>query len=89
MMKTVPCILDKILDKIGSGAIIKNIETDRKAIVVDFVGQGFPLVCMYHGDEDESKEPTFQETDYKISKLSDLSEWIVLTMGQDGYILVD
>ena len=51
MMKTVPCILDRVLDEIGCGAIIKNIETDRKAIVVDFVGQGIPLVCMYYGDK--------------------------------------
>jgi len=84
-----PCILDRVLDEVGCGAILKNTKTDKKAIIVDFVGQGVPLVCTYHGDECENKEPSFEETDYKISKLKRLDEWIVLESGQDNYILVD
>jgi hypothetical protein len=84
-----PCLLDKVLDDVGCGAIFKNVETDRKAIVVDFDGGGSPLICTYHGDEDENKAPSFKASDYKISKLSDSKQWIVLTKGQDDFILVD
>jgi len=86
---TPPCLLIKILDDVGTGAIIKNTETDRKAIIIDFVEQGTPMICMYHGDEDENKEPQFEEIDYKIQKLSNLGEWIVLTYGQDDFVLAD
>ena len=84
-----PCLLNKIIDDIGCGAILKHIDTDRKAIVVDFVGQGLPLVCTYHGDEDENKEPSFEASDYKIRKLVDTQQWIVLSTGQDDFVLVD
>lgn len=84
-----PCLLSKALDDVGCGAIIKNVETDRKAVIIDFVDQGIPMVCMYHGDEDENKEPQFKENSYKIHKLSNLKEWIILTFGQDEFLLVD
>lgn len=86
---TPPCLLSKILDDVGAGAIIKNTETDRKAIIIDFVGQGTPMVCIYRGDEDENKEPQFEENDYKIQKLSNLKERIVLTFGEENLVLVD
>ena len=85
----IPCLLSKALNDIGCGAIIKNTETDKKAIIIDFVGQGTPMVCMYHGDKDENKEPQFEAKDYKIYKLSNIEEWIVLTEGQDDFVLVD
>jgi len=86
-----PCILKRALDDVGCGAMLKNTETDIKAIIVDFVGPGQPLVCIYHGDEDEdeSKEPSFTETDYSIHILTDFTKWIVLHMGQDEHVLVD
>jgi len=86
---TPPCLLSKIIDDVGTGAIIKNTETNRKAIIIDFVEQGIPMVCIYCGDEDENKEPQFDENDYKIQKLSNLKEWIVLTLGEDNLLLVD
>jgi hypothetical protein len=78
-----------VIDDVGCGAILKNTETDRKAIIVDVGVNGVPVVCTYHGDEDDNKEPSFEETDYKISKLSNLDEWIVLTLGDDDFLLVD
>lgn len=82
-------MLDKVLDDVGCGAILKNVDTDLKAIIVDFGEQGYPLVCVYRGDEKRNKEPSFKETDYKIMRLLDTKKWIVLTMGQDDYVLVD
>lgn len=85
----IPCMLDKVIDKIGCGAIIKSTDTDEKAIVVDFDDNGGPLVCMYNGDKNKNKEPRFTAKYYKISHLADFNKWIVLHLGQDEYMLVN
>lgn len=85
---TTPCMLNKVINEIGCGAMLKHIESDKKAIIVDFTSQGAPLVCSYHGDNG-SKEPTFYPEDYMIHVIDNSKEWIVLNMGQNEYILVD
>ncbi len=85
---SVPCLLDKVINDVGCGAIIKNTETDRKAIIID-VGLENPMVCMYKGDEDENKEPQFTSNDYCVKELLDTRQWIVLTNGRNDIVLVD
>ena len=75
----IPYMLSKSrISSVGFGAIIKNIETDKKAIIIDF-DAGAIIACDYCGG---SKK--ISETNYKIFIIyhKDLSNWIVLSEGQ-------
>ena len=84
----IPCMLDKMIEYLHVGAIIKSTETDKKSIIVDFVfPEKNPVICTYYGNEDKSKDPTFESGDYRITIILDLTKWIVLTLGHDQYTL--
>jgi len=74
-----PARLDKVIDDVGVGAIIKNLNDDFLAVVVD---TGNTLkVCRYIHEGDN--EPTFNVENYDIQEITDNENWIVLTEGYD------
>lgn len=77
----IPYVLGKSSDKVGFGAVIKNIETDKKAMIIDF-DAGAIVATMYCGGS-----KNLSETNYKIFIIyhKDLNDWIVLNEGQDDH----
>ena len=75
----IPYMLSKSrISSVGFGAVIKNIDTDKKAMIIDFDAVAI-IACDYCGG---SKK--ISETNYKIFIIyhKDLSNWIVLSEGQ-------
>lgn len=79
----IPYILGKSFSSVGCGAIIKNIETDKKAIIVDFDGD-ITIACTYCKS---TKSPS--ENNYKLFVVENNNDWIVLAEGQHNHYLID
>jgi hypothetical protein len=80
MKNTLPTRMDKVLDDIGVGAIVKNVNTDKLAVVVDCGNR--IMVCSYKTPSGDH-EPTFNIKDYVLEIICKNEEWLVLTEGYD------
>ena len=80
MEHTLPARMDKVIDNVGVGAIVKNLNTDKLAVVVDCGNR--IMVCSYKEHSDDH-EPTFNPKDYILEKICKNEEWLVLTEGYD------
>ena len=78
--KTLPARLDLIVNDIGVGAIVKNVITDKLAVVID-CGDSF-IVCSYKTPSNEN-EPTCHPQDYLLEIIENNKDWLVLTKGYD------
>ena len=77
-----PMRLDKAIDEVGVGAMLKHIESNERALIIDFTADaGTPLIVQVK-DPNREKLPS-KPKHYRISFVEDSSEWLVLTMGGD------
>ena len=87
-----PCRLDRYIDDVGVGAMLKNLNDGMKAIVVDFVEQGMPVICMVSKKSMANIEKTgnlpSKPSDYVVDVIKKTNDWLVLTSGQDD-VLID
>lgn len=97
-----PCLLSKVIDDVGTGAFLKRVQNDDKAVVVDcvlgddeaggnggFVGFMAVVVsdaCVRKG-MDAGYVPSVPE-DYELVLIENGDDWIVLHKGHD-YVLVE
>ena len=73
----IPYMLSKSrISEVGFGAVIKNIDTDKKAMIIDFDGDTI-IACMYCAGP---KKPSV--SNYNIFIIDDSRHWIVLSEGQ-------
>jgi len=69
----VPARLDAILDDVGVGAILKHLETDRRALVIDIDPSGTLILVMIREEwiEREDGESASKPEHYKIFRLGE------------------
>jgi len=89
---TLPCLLSKVRDNVGMGAMLKRITDDRKALVVDYNERSGCWLVAFVSDkavkraEKRGKLPNDLK-DYKFYYIKNDCDWIVLTMGCDEVLV--
>ena len=86
---TLPARLDKVINEVGIGAVIKHIEDDRRrGVVIDFIGIG-PKVFIAEAIPKKLKGFKFPKKPkhYRITIIEKESDWIVLTLGDDVLLI--
>lgn len=81
---TLPAALDRVLNDVGMGAMLKHLRTERLAMIVDMVDDGRPSIIVVSPTKEHSW-PRITD-DYELFVLENYDEWIVLTPGQDDYV---
>jgi hypothetical protein len=89
-----PCSLRDAQDHIGTGAILKHLHSDARAMYIDYfeakILEGQLVVCMAKKCITNLKrEFRSRPEDYKVCVLENPDEWIVLTLGDDRYLIVE
>lgn len=81
-MLDLPMRLDRALDNIGVGAMLKNLGDDRRALIIDFhPATGMPMVVQAK-DRKRDKVPT-KPRHYELRPIKEPRDWVVLTEGHD------
>jgi hypothetical protein len=87
---SLPARMDKVIDDVGVGSIIKHLETDQRGIVADIIHEGVDVkfivvlakLSVLRGDE-----PMSGLGDYDLTDDIDVGEWLVLTRGGDELLI--
>ena len=79
-----PVLLDRVLDEVGVGAMLRNTRTDRLVMIVDF--RGFSPTIVVIGQKGEPWQGDWAEENYELFALDDYHQWLVLTPGQDDFV---
>jgi hypothetical protein len=79
-----PIRLDRALDDVGVGAVIKELETDQKAVIIDFRPvSGLPMVVGVTAEVRASDDLPHKPEHYQVMEIDDTHEWLLLTLGDD------
>lgn len=85
---TLPARLDFLLDEVGTGAVLKRMEDNAKAVYVNYVvraGKEYIIAAMVKdhirkGDKDSNRKSRYEFIEIGME---DLKEWLVLARGSD------
>ena len=83
-MLDLPCRLDRALDDIGVGAMLRNLEDDVRAIIIDWrLPGGIPIAVRVTEKARRMDKLPSRPGHYEVFIIRDFKEWIVLTPGHD------
>ena len=91
---SLPARLTEVVDEVGSGAYLKRMTDDVRAIVVDYVegdgDRGSFIVAMVKKRfrKDVMEHLPTEPKDYVIEEITNTDEWIVLCAGND-FVLIE
>ena len=82
-----PCIASRLVDEIGVGAMLKNINhDDRRAIIIDWVGMSPDCIAVVADAKNYTPDAHDALQMYKIRRIN-LDKWIALTRGTDELLI--
>jgi hypothetical protein len=85
-----PARMDKVIDDVGVGALIKNLETDQRGIVVDLVHVDADvtfIVVVANLAVVRGLSPMTGLKDYELTDDVDPGAWLVLTKGGEELLI--